>query len=73
MIEIKEKNTIKDNDILINKEEKSQSYKTFNKLKEIQNLLKKDSNYKEICKINFLKLNCDFFQLLKLEEKQIQR
>ena len=64
MIEIKEKNTIiniKDNDILINKEEKSQSYKTFNKLKEIQNLLKKDSNYKEICKINFLKLNCDFF------------
>ena len=61
MIEIKEKNTIKDNDILINKEEKNQSYKTFNKLKEIQNLLKKDSNYKEICKINFLKLNCDFF------------
>ena len=61
MIEIKEKNIINDNDILINKEEKSQSYKTFNKLKEIQNLLKKDSNYKEICKINFLKLNYDFF------------
>ena len=49
MIEIKEKNTINDN--LINNEDKFQSYKTFNKLKEIQNLLKKDSNYKEVCKL----------------------
>ena len=59
MIEIEEKNTINDN--LINNEEKFQSYKTFNKLKEIQNLLKKDSNYKEVCKKYNLKLYCHCF------------
>ena len=50
MNDIKE-NIINDNLIDDNKNKKN-SYKTFNTLKEIQNLLKTESNCKEICKIN---------------------
>jgi len=47
-----EKNEIILNDNLINDNDNNKnSYKTFNILKDIQNLLKKESNCKEICKI----------------------
>jgi len=46
----KNKNIINHNIIDENKDNKN-SYKTFYILKEIQNLLKKQSNCKEICKI----------------------
>ena len=47
-----EKNEIIFNDNLINDNDNNKnSYKTFNILKDIQNLLKKESNCKEICKI----------------------
>ena len=47
-----EKNEIILNDNLINDNDNyKNSYKTFNILKEIQNLLKKESNCKDICKI----------------------
>ena len=49
-----EKNEIILNDNLINDNDNNKnSYKTFNILKEIQNLLKKESNCKDICKIIF--------------------
>ena len=47
-----EKNEIILNDNLINDNDNNKnSYKTFNILKDIQNLLKKESNCKDICKI----------------------
>ena len=50
MNEINENNIIIENLIDDNIKDKN-SYKTFNILKEIQNLLKNEANSKEICKI----------------------
>jgi len=51
MNEIKENNIINDN-LIDDNNIKENSFKTFNILKEIQNLLKKESNTIEICKKN---------------------
>ena len=52
MEEKKDKNSIND-DLINNKANNKNDYKTFNILKDIQNLLKKESNSKDICKIKF--------------------
>ena len=46
-------------EIKINENEKKNSNNTFNKLKELQELIKKESSIKELCKIKyiFLKYN----------------
>ena len=55
MEEKKDKNSIND-DLINNKANNKNDYKTFNILKDIQNLLKKESNCKDICKIKFFML-----------------
>ena len=51
MIEINENIEINDN-IINDQKDNNKSFKTFNTLKEIQALLKKEANLKDICKIN---------------------
>ena len=55
MNEINEKNVINDN-LIDEDNNKKNSYKSFNILKKIQDLLKKESNCKEMCKQIFLLL-----------------
>ena len=50
MIEINENIEINDN-IINDQKDNNKSFKTFNTLKEIQTLLKKEANLKDICKI----------------------
>ena len=65
MKEKNENNMINDN---INKDK---SFKAFDIIKDIQNLLKKESNYKNICTFKIIFYNF-FFYLLKLAMKQIK-
>ena len=51
MIEINENIEINDN-IINYQKDNNKFFKTFNTLKEIQTLLKKEANLKDICKIN---------------------
>jgi hypothetical protein len=56
MEEKNDENTINENLIEININEEK-NFKTFNIIKEIQNLLKKESCCKELCKIKFFTLS----------------
>ena len=52
MEEKNDENTINDN-LIDNDINKENNFKTFNIIKDIQNLLKKESSRKEICKIKY--------------------